>query len=167
MRHHVIHFAAAAALTAAAVTATAPAGTTPSLATEIVAQGLQAPTYATFAPNDPNASRIFVIQQNGVIRVIKDGALLPTPYLDLNPIVPNQTFNGLIGIAFHPDYQTNGYFYLHHPLGPSSNNSNRISIARYTVSADPDVADPASRDEIMVLDYPDGLPFDPQLQLHG
>jgi glucose/arabinose dehydrogenase len=138
------------AVLAALASASAPAGAPP-LATEIVAQGLSAPTYATFAPGDP--SRVYVIEQGGVIKVVKDGVLQATPFLDISAIVPNETFNGLIGIAFHPGFETNGFFYLHHPLGASQFSSNRLALVRYTATS-ADVADPASRDEIMVLDYP-------------
>ncbi len=122
----------------------------PPLATEIVASGLNAVTYVTSAPGD--TSRLFAIQQNGVIRVIESGVLLATPFLDLDIIIPDEPFNGLIGIAFHPDYENNGYVYLQHPRGGES--SDRITIARYTVSADPNVAVMASREEILVLPYP-------------
>lgn len=125
-------------------------GGDPPLATEIVASGLSAVTYVRAAPGDN--TRLFAIQQNGIIRVIENGTLLPTPFLNIDALIPNETFNGLIGIAFHPDYQNNGFFYLHHPRGGAT--SDRITIARYTVTADPNVADPASREEILVLPYP-------------
>jgi glucose/arabinose dehydrogenase len=125
-------------------------GGDPPLATEIVASGLTAVTYVAAAPGDD--SRLFAIQQNGIIRVIENGTLLPTAFLNIDALIPNETFNGLIGIAFHPDYENNGYFYLHHPRGGAS--SDRITIARYTVTANPAVADPGSREEILVLPYP-------------
>jgi glucose/arabinose dehydrogenase len=121
----------------------------PELRTKIIASGLSAPTYATFAPGDP--SRLYVIQQNGIIRVIKNDVLQPTPFLNIDALIPNETFNGLIGIAFHPDFQSNGYFYLHHPRGGGS--SDRLTLARYTATS-ADLADPGSREEILVLPYP-------------
>ncbi len=142
--------ALAAAVTAATLAPVAHAGG-PALATEIVASGLSSPTYVAAAPGDD--TRLFIIQQNGVIRLMKDGVLLPAPFLDLNSIVPNETYNGLLGIAFHPDYETNGYFYVQHPRG-SSSSSNRITVARYQVSADPDLADAGSREEIYVESFP-------------
>jgi glucose/arabinose dehydrogenase len=122
----------------------------PALTTEVVATGLDVATYIASPPDD--ASRLFVTQQNGEIRVVEDGMLLATPFLDIANLVPNETFNGLLGIAFHPSYAKNGHFYLHHPRGAGA--SDRITIARYTASDDPNVADPTSREEIMVLPYP-------------
>jgi len=123
---------------------------TSKLATKVVATGLSFPTHVASPPGD--TSRLVVIQQNGVILLIKDDVLLPTPFLDISSLIPQEAFNGLLGIAFHPDYDTNGFFYLHHSTGPDP--SDRMTIARYTVSGDPDIADPLSREEILVLPYP-------------
>lgn len=135
---------------ATVVSAHAAAGGLPALDTELVASGFTGANLVVAAPGDD--SRLFVVQTNGVIRVIENGTLLPTPFLDLTSIVPSEAFNGLIGLAFHPDYQNNGYFYLHHPLGHGGP-SNRLTIARYTVTANPNVADPNSRFEVLVLPY--------------
>ncbi len=120
---------------------------------ELLFSGLSSPTFVAQAPGD--ASRLFILEKGGLIHLALNDVLQPTPFLDLSALVPGEGFNGLLGIAFHPDYATNGYFYVHHPRGPAS--SDRLTIARYTVSADPNVADPTSREEILVLPYP-GLP---------
>jgi glucose/arabinose dehydrogenase len=78
-----------------------------------VATGLAAPDYATFAPGDP--ARLYVVEQNGLLRVIENGSLLPTPALDISgrvapPLVPTN-FNderGFLGLAFHPDFNRPG-----------------------------------------------------------
>jgi glucose/arabinose dehydrogenase len=139
-----ISLAATAALTMPAL-----AGA-PLLETELVVSGLNDPTYVAHAPGD--ADRLFVAEQGGAIRLVTNGVLQGTPFLDLAAIVPNETFNGLLGLAFHPDYETNGWFYVQHPMGGAS--SNRITIARYTVSANPNVADAGSRQDILVVNYP-------------
>src|SRR6478736_4677658 len=65
-----------------------------------VASGLVSPTYVTSPPDD---SRLFVLQQTGQIRIIKDGQLLPTPFADLGKLVTAGGEQGLLGLAFHPD----------------------------------------------------------------
>jgi glucose/arabinose dehydrogenase len=78
-----------------------------------VATGLSAPDYATFAPGD--ASRLFVVEQNGLLRVIQNGSLLPTPALDISarvapPLVASNANDerGFLGLAFHPDFNRPG-----------------------------------------------------------
>lgn len=109
----------AAAVGAQNVTATAQAGVgagparveqTRSLATELVATGLANPTLALAPPGD--LERIFVLEQAGTIRIIKAGAVLVSPFLDLSALVTGVGEQGLLGLAFHPDYNQNGRFYV-------------------------------------------------------
>ncbi|MFO0838490.1 MAG: PQQ-dependent sugar dehydrogenase [Phycisphaerae bacterium] len=107
-----------------------------------ITNGLIRPIYVTHAPRD--YARIFVIEKHGRIRIIRNGTLLTTPFLDINAIVgggtTTQSEQGLLGLAFHPDYANNGYFFVNY-----TDNSGNTVVARYRVSAaDPDVADPAS-----------------------
>jgi len=78
-----------------------------------VATGLSAPDYATYAPGDP--SRLFVVEQNGLLRVIQDGVLQAAPALDISgrvapPLVASNANDerGFLGLAFHPDFNTPG-----------------------------------------------------------
>ncbi|EHR70886.1 PEP-CTERM putative exosortase interaction domain-containing protein [Burkholderiales bacterium JOSHI_001] len=78
-----------------------------------IASGLSAPDYATFAPGDP--SRLYVVEQNGLLRVIENGSLLASPAADLRtlvspPLVPTNANDerGLLGLAFHPDFNKAG-----------------------------------------------------------
>ena len=78
-----------------------------------IASGLSAPDYATFAPGDP--SRLYVVEQNGLLRVIENGSLLATPAADLRalvapPLVPTNANDerGFLGLAFHPDFNKVG-----------------------------------------------------------
>jgi len=108
-----------------------------------IASGLDFPTYLTSPVGD---GRLFILERAGAIRIVKDGALLAAPFLDVTPQVSSTGGEqGLLGLAFFPDYATTGRFVIHYT--DRSGNS-RVSLFR--VSADPDRADPAS--ESVVLD---------------
>ena len=79
--------------------------------------GLSAPLYVTAPPGDPD--RLFIVEQGGRIRIFEDGALKPLPFLDLSSITSTGGERGLLGLAFHPDYASNGRFYINH-TGASS-----------------------------------------------
>ncbi|HTJ80079.1 MAG TPA: hypothetical protein VL400_00105, partial [Polyangiaceae bacterium] len=67
---------------------------------------------AKSAPGAPD--RLFLVQQNGIIRIYENGALVETPFLDVSDLIAGGpgTEEGLLGLAFHPDYATNGRFFL-------------------------------------------------------
>ncbi|GAB3777855.1 PQQ-dependent sugar dehydrogenase [Spirosoma horti] len=92
-----------------------------------VVSGLSGPTAMVFAPD----GRIFVTQQGGALRVIKNGALLTTPFIQLT--VDANGERGLIGVVLDPAFATNHYIYLYHTV-PGSPAHNRIS--RYTANGD-------------------------------
>ncbi len=100
-----------------------------------VASGLTRPLHITAPRLDP--SRLFISEQDGFIRILKNGVLLPTPFLDIEDEVSCCGERGLLGLAFDPDYETNGTFYVN-----VTNNAGDTEIRRYTVSGDPDVANP-------------------------
>ena len=81
---------------------------------EVVAQGLTAPVYLTHVGD--GSGRLFIVDQAGLIRVVKNGVLLPAPFLDLtSKIVTLNSFfdeRGVLGLAFHPDYANNGRFFV-------------------------------------------------------
>ena len=92
--------------------------------------------------------RLFVVERDGRIRIIQaDGTVQAIPFLDINPRVNSgQSEQGLLGLAFHPDYLNNGYFYVYY----TANNEN-TQVSRFSVSAnDPNAADPDS--ELKMLD---------------
>ncbi len=129
------------------------AGPSPCGAAELntirVASGLNRPIFVTAPQGDP---RLFIVEQRGIIKILEDGNVLGIPFLDIDALVPDISGNderGLLGLAFHPDYQSNGYFYINY-----INLANDTVIARYTVSADPDVADPASATTLLTIDQP-------------
>jgi glucose/arabinose dehydrogenase len=99
--------------------------------------------------------RLFVIEKDGVIRILMpNGSINSTPFLDMQTLTSTGGVNseqGLLGLTFHPDYTTNGYFYVNYTM---VNGDTRIS--RFTVSANPDVADATSRLDILTVDQPYG-----------
>jgi glucose/arabinose dehydrogenase len=133
-----------------------------SVGVELVAEGLTSPVQLVPANDDSN--RWFVVDQVGMIRVISaDGELLEEPFLDLTGlIVPLRTDydeRGVLGLAFHPDYASNGRFFVYYtaplradaPAGWDHTNT----LAEFSVSADnPDVGDLASARNVLEMDQP-------------
>lgn len=96
------------------------------------------------------SGRLFVVQQTGEIRIVDGTTLLGNPFLDLSGVVSCCGEQGLLGLAFHPEYATNGFFYVHYTDG----NGDTV-IARYSVSSsDPDVADAASGLPLLTREQP-------------
>lgn len=106
-----------------------------------IAGGLSSPTAMDFAPD----GRLFVCLQGGQLRVIKNGALLPTPFLTIP--VDSSGERGLLGIAFDPNFQTNNFIYIYYTV-PTTPRHNRVS--RFTANGD--VAAPNSELPILDLD---------------
>ena len=124
------------------------AGFTPSgsIRIERVGSGLKRPVYVTAPTGD---ARLFVVEQAGVIRVIKDGVVLPRPFLDIVRVVHSDAEQGLLSMAFHPDYRSNGYFFVYF-----LDRTRHIRLERFRVSADPDVADAESGKTLLSIDKP-------------
>jgi glucose/arabinose dehydrogenase len=118
------------------------------LATELVASGLNRPLWAGAPEGDP---RIFVAEKTGRIKIVVNGAVLATPFLSLVGKISNGSEQGLLGVAFHPNYAQTGWFYVNY----TDLNGDTV-IARFQVSADPNVAEPTS--ETLILAQPQ--PFD-------
>ena len=86
--------------------------------------------------------RLFVATKGGTVRIIQDGTLLPTPFLDISSIVHQNSEQGFLGLAFDPAYATNGRFFVSY-----TSSANENVVASYTVStADPNVANPVAED---------------------
>src|SRR5262245_34139586 len=120
--------------------ATVPAGFTDSL----VASGLTNPTAMALAPD----GRIFVCEQGGSLRVIKNGALLPAPFLTVT--VNSSGERGLLGIAFDPNFVSNQLVYVYY-TATTPTIHNRIS--RFTASGDVALAG----SEVIVMDLPNQI----------
>jgi len=112
-----------------------------------VASGLRQPTDIQAAGD--RSGRLFLAQQHGVIRVWKDGALLPVPFLDIQNRTVAGGERGLLGLAFPPGFEIKQYFYVNY-----TDLAGDTVIARYRVSADPNVADAASEEVLLHLDQP-------------
>jgi glucose/arabinose dehydrogenase len=113
---------------------------------EPVATGFNSPLYLT-APADDD--RLFVVEQPGRIRVIRDGQLLAAPFLNLASQVSSGGERGLLSVAFHPRYASNGFFYVNY-----TDRSGNTRIERYSVSSNPDVADPTTAKLLLTIQQP-------------
>jgi glucose/arabinose dehydrogenase len=122
-----------------------PEGTVP-VALEQIAEGLAFPLYLTAPPGDP---RLFVVEKDGAIRIIKDGVLLTTPFLDLHAQVSTGSEQGLLGLAFDPGYPTTGRFVVHY-----TDLAGDTRLSTFRVSPDPDRGDPASERVVLTADQP-------------
>jgi glucose/arabinose dehydrogenase len=126
------------------------------LASTLVASGLSRPTTITHAPGDE--SRLFVTERAGRIRIInlETNQVLSTPFLDISSIVNVGTNfgdeRGLLGLAFHPNYDENGHFYVYY-IGGSF--SGFTVVRRYTVSdSNPNLANPNSAFTLLTFNQP-------------
>jgi glucose/arabinose dehydrogenase len=93
---------------------------------------------------------LFVVERAGRILIVDGGTVLASPFLDIASIVrDNASEQGLLGLAFHPDYASNGRFFVYY-----TDNSGDVVVAEYSVSADPDEADPASAQVVLMIPQP-------------
>jgi glucose/arabinose dehydrogenase len=109
--------------------------------------GLSAPLYLTAPPGD--LSRLFIVEQTGGIRIVKDVTLLPTPFLNLSAQIVAGGEQGLLGLAFDPDYATTGRFVVHY-----TDLAGDTRVSTFRVSTDPDLADATSEQIIFTADQP-------------
>ncbi|MEQ8678018.1 MAG: PQQ-dependent sugar dehydrogenase [Aggregatilineales bacterium] len=118
-----------------------------------VATGLQVPLYATGAGDD--SGRLFVLEQSGRIWVFQDDVQQATPFLDLSGTVSQDVLSGysergLLGLAFHPQFADNGYFFVNY-----TDRAGTTQVVRFTVSSDdPNVADLTSAFPLFSLEQP-------------
>jgi glucose/arabinose dehydrogenase len=119
-----------------------------------------APTYVTAPPGDNH--RLFVVEQPGTIRVMVDGVKQGTPFLDIAGEVRfSGGEQGLLSMAFAPDYATSGHFYVYYTSRQNCTGSGANSpgcdehVAEFTRSAsNPNVADPASERPLLTIPHP-------------
>jgi glucose/arabinose dehydrogenase len=133
-----------------------PAGTDPPPAPPPPSSGLTLQTVGTFnfpllavsPPGDLN--RLFVVEKRGTIRVVEQGSIVATPFLDLSGQVSTGQEQGLLGLAFHPQYQSNGLLVVNY-----TNQAGDTRVSLFRVSAtDPNRADPTSEQVILAVDQP-------------
>ena len=105
-----------------------------------------------FATAKDGTGRLFIVEQGGTIRIIQRRALLPGPFLNITNLVESGGEEGLLGLAFHPLYKTNGRSFANYTR--RVNGQLQTVIAEYHVSStDPNKADPR-RKKILVIDQP-------------
>ncbi|MFL5727803.1 MAG: PQQ-dependent sugar dehydrogenase [Chloroflexota bacterium] len=128
---------------------------------DLVADGLDSPL-AVVSAND-GSGRLFVVEQGGRIRVVRDGAVVPEPFLDVADRISGGGEQGLLGLAFHPDFPTDPRFFVNY-----TNSEGDTRISAFTVDgSNPDRADPGSERQLLSVDQPysnhngGGLQFGP------
>lgn len=107
-----------------------------------VASGLVAPTDIQNAGDA--SGRLFLVQQNGVISILRNGTVQPQPFLDIRSKVLFDGEQGLLGLAFPPGFARSGRFYVHY-----DDRSGNTVLAQFHVSANPDQADPTSEIDLL------------------
>jgi len=112
----------------------------------LVASGLTIPVYATAPPFD---ARIFAVELAGRIRVVENGTPLATPFLDIGARITTVGEGGLLGLAFPPDFAQSGLFYVYY-----TNLADDSVVSRFSVTANPDVADPNSEEIVLLVVQP-------------
>jgi glucose/arabinose dehydrogenase len=122
----------------------------PELTAITFATGLAEPTDITAAPQNSTDKRLFVVQQNGIIRTLNaEGALDAAPFLDISAKVLNSGEMGLLGFTFHTKYAENGFVYVNYVTKDMY-----TIVARYTVSPQTAIADPATEKVVLRLKQP-------------
>src|SRR4030095_4347236 len=115
-----------------------------------VYSGFSSPVEITQAHD--GSQRLFVVEQAGAIRLIKNGLIQATPFIDLGGVITANGEQGLLGLAFHPQYATNRQFYVNYTRKADG----ATVVARYLASAlDPDVADPLSGTILLTIAQPE------------
>jgi glucose/arabinose dehydrogenase len=124
-------------------------GAPPAVTLRPVASGLTMPVEIAHAGD--GSGRLFVVEQGGVIKIIKDGAVLATPFLDIRAQVLSGGERGLLGLAFHPQFRTNGKFYVYY----TRQTDGTIVVSEYLRSAaNADVANPTTERQLFTVTHP-------------
>jgi glucose/arabinose dehydrogenase len=119
----------------------------PQIDLQPVASGLANPTAITHAGD--GSGRLFITLQAGRIVIYSGISILASPFLDITSLVASGGERGLLSVAFHPNYRNNGVFFVDY-----TNTAGDIVIARYSVSQDPNVADPNSAAILLTIPHP-------------
>lgn len=125
------------------------AATWPDITLTATVDGLNQPLHVTHAGD--GSGRLFVVERAGVIRIVRDGSLEPTPFLSITDRVRSAAGEqGLLSVAFPPDDATQDHFYVDY-----TNLNGDTIVSRFYLTADPDVADPESEEVVLTVDQPD------------
>ncbi len=124
-------------------------GLTAGVALDVVASGLSLAVDLAAPPGD---DRLFIVEKAGRIRIIEDGVLLPQPFLDITgPVMSTRNEQGLLGLAFPPDYAQSGLFYVYYTSDAGNGDT---AVAEYAVGSDRNVADARSGRILLTTDQP-------------
>ncbi|MDZ4179773.1 MAG: PQQ-dependent sugar dehydrogenase [Coriobacteriia bacterium] len=111
-------------------------------------EGLEQPVLLTHAGD--GSGRSFVVERTGYVRVVRNGELSPTPFLDISASVSTNSERGLLGLAFPPAYAQNGRFYVNY-----TDRDGTTTISRFSASStDPDLAAPDSEQVLLRIEQP-------------
>ncbi|NRR32629.1 PQQ-dependent sugar dehydrogenase [Oxalobacteraceae bacterium] len=116
----------------------------PQLALQLAASASD-PVFLTAPAGD---ARQFIVERGGRIRILSNGGLLATPFLDIASLTSTSGERGLLSLAFHPDYARNGLFFIYY-----TDLAGSVSIDRLQVSANANLADPASRVNLLSIPH--------------
>lgn len=122
-----------------------------------IQSGFDDPVHITHAGDGSN--RLFVVEQDGVIRIIKNGTIVSTPFLDITDrvkFIGGNNEQGLLSVAFPPGYPDKNYFYVYYTSEESGTDGDNI-VARFFVNDpvnNPDQADPTSKQQVLLLRHP-------------
>ncbi len=133
--------------TGASSQALAPAITWPHLSLTQYVGGFSSPTAIINAGD--NSNRLFILEQAGKIRIIQNGSILATPFLDISNRVQFNGERGLLGLAFPPNYASKKYFYVYYTNVDGNN-----VVSRFHLTANANAADPNSEEQILLLLHP-------------
>jgi len=114
-----------------------------------IASGLERPVLVADAGD--SSGRLFIVEQQGTVRILQNGSLLEAPFLHIrNEVGSRGNEQGLLGLAFHPKYSENGFFYVNY-----TDLQGNTVIARFQVSStDPNQADPSSETRLLYIPQP-------------
>ncbi|MFN8467032.1 MAG: PQQ-dependent sugar dehydrogenase [Caldilineaceae bacterium] len=138
-------------------------GATDAVSLQPVASGFSEPLLVTNARD--GTGRLFVVEKAGKIWIVQNGQRLPTPFLDITDRVMSVSEAGLLGLAFPPDYAQKGYFFVYYthadqnlalpePIDNGNNSGYDTVVARFRLSANPNVADAGSEERILIRNQP-------------
>jgi glucose/arabinose dehydrogenase len=119
----------------------------PQIALLPLVSGVSQPVHVTNAGD--GSGRIFVVEQGGRIRIIRNGVLEATPFLDIAGRVGCCGERGLLSVAFPPGYAAKGHFYVNY-----TDKAGNTVVARYRLTTNPDVADPGSEQVVLTVSQP-------------
>lgn len=119
----------------------------PSINYQLVESGFNDPVHIANAGDD--SGRLFIVEQVGRVRIIQSGTVLPQAFLNITNRVLSGGEEGLLSIAFPPNYENNGYFYVYY-----TNLAGNNQVSRFRVTSNPDQADPNSEQLVILFNHP-------------